>query len=69
MEYVDLIDRILPNPLNTIVVETSDEILLVDTSRKPRTGDRVLLDDDRVCTYNSSLNLVGVVYCSILLFN
>lgn len=67
MEHVDLIDRILPKPQHTIVVETPEELLLIDTSRIPRSGDTVLLSDDRVCRYEPDQATVGVAYCSIRL--
>lgn len=64
MYSVDLVDRLVPSPVNTLVIETpSGELVLVDTERTPKQGDTVLIDD-AFQPYNQG-RVSGVAYCSI----
>lgn len=65
MDHVDLVDRLVPAPLQTLVVETpTGELILVDTARPPAPGDKVLTGDT-FTTYEVGLRISGVAYCSI----
>ncbi len=66
MEYTDLIDRLIPDPLNTLIVNTpSGRMILVDTSREPREGQTVLDADDRFAKYKTGMQTIGVAYCAV----
>lgn len=65
MDHIDLIDRLIPTPAQTLVVETpKGELVLVDTERHPQTGDTVL-HDDSFTPYHAGVNASGVAYCII----
>jgi len=64
VDSVDLVDRLVPSPLHTLVIEApSGELVLVDTERTPKQGDTVLIDD-AFQVYNQG-RVSGVAYCSI----
>lgn len=66
MDHIDLVDRLVPAPAHTLVVETpKGELVLVDTSRAAKKGDTVFLDDDSFSPYQASLHAAGVAYCII----
>lgn len=66
MEYIDLVERLVPSPLTTVVViETPNTLVLVDCARTPREGDTVMLQDNSLRVYPSITVPVGVAYCSI----
>ena len=65
MDHIDLVDRLVPAPLQTLVIETpTGELVLVDTARRPKPGDTVL-SDDAFIAYKADVPVSGVVYCSI----
>ena len=64
MESIDLVERLIPDPSQTLVIETpTGEMVLVDTGRTPRPGDQVLINDT-FSTYREG-RAAGVAYCSI----
>lgn len=66
MDHVDLVERLVPFPMQTLVVETpTGEIVLVDTRRPPARGDTVFTKEDLFATYEPELKVSGVAYCSI----
>lgn len=66
MDHVDLVERLIPNPLQTLVIETpTGELVLVDTARIPMPGDTVLNGDNTFTSYEAGLRVSGVAYCSI----
>jgi len=65
MERIDLIDRLLPAPSHTLVVETpKGELILVSTERKPKRGDTVFVDE-AFKKYRRGAAITGVAYCVI----
>lgn len=65
MDHIDLVERLVPAPSHTLVVETpAGEIVLVDTERPPAPGDTVL-SDEAFSAYMPGLSISGVVYCLI----
>ena len=65
MDHIDLVSRLVPSPKNTIVVEIANELFLVDIARTPKENDTVLLADNTLRRYETSLICLGVVYCAI----
>lgn len=65
MDRIDLVDRILPLPAQTIAVETPEgNLVLVDTERPPGPGNTVLVEDSFMA-YEPDMNVSGVAYCLI----
>ena len=62
---IDLVERILPSPTTTIVVEVADTLYLVDTFKSPRLSDTVFSADGRIRLHDPTLPAVGVAYCVI----
>lgn len=65
---IDLISEIVPINKSVIVVKQDEELYLVDTDRKPKAADTVLLPDGKVHIYDpASMNgsAQGVVYAAI----
>lgn len=65
MERIDLIDRLVPSPRNTVVVQVENDLYLIDTERKPAARDIVLMADKTVGVYDAAATTVGVAYCLI----
>ena len=65
MDHIDLVSLLVPTPQSTIVVETAEELFLVDVARKPKETDTVLLPDYTLTRYRAALVCLGVAYCSI----
>lgn len=65
MDSMDLIDRLVPSPQTTIVIETDSGLYLVDTKRAPKARDTVLSSDSRLQAYDASQPVFGVAYCLI----
>lgn len=65
MDNIDLVDRLIPSPKTTIVIETDSGLYLVDTERAPKASDTVLGKDDNLSLYDASQPVFGVAYCSI----
>ena len=65
MDTIDLVDRLIPSPQTTIVIETDSGLYLVDTERAPKASDTVLSSDSRLRPYDASQPVFGVAYCSI----
>lgn len=65
MDNIDLVDRLIPSPQSTIVIETDSGLYLVDTKRAPKALDTVLTSNDRLLPYDASQPVFGVAYCTI----
>lgn len=64
MDSIDLVDRLVPSPQQTVVIETpTGELVLVDTDRTPKSGDKVLIEN--VFSVYKEGRVSGVAYCSI----
>lgn len=64
MDSIDLVERLVPSPSHTLVIETpTGELVLVDTDRAPKSGDKVLIDD--AFSVYAEGRVSGVAYCSI----
>lgn len=65
MEHIDLVDRVIPAPAQTLVVETpKGELILVDTALQPKPGHTVLIGDTFMA-YQPGTQPDGVAYCAI----
>jgi len=65
VDHLDLVDRLVPCPAQTLVVETpAGELVLVDTKRPPAQGDTVFAED-AFRPYEVGLDVSGVAYCTI----
>lgn len=65
MDRLDLIDRLVPSPAQTLVIETpKGELVLVCKDRLPKVGDTVLADDTFM-PYQAGLAVSGVAYAVI----
>lgn len=65
MDHLDLVERLVPAPTRTLVVETpAGELVLVDTERSPVPGDTILADEE-FSAYHPGLHISGVAYCLI----
>jgi hypothetical protein len=65
MNSIDLVERLVPHPQHTLVIETGSDLYLVDTERAPAASDTVLGKDDAIQTYDASQPVFGVAYCVI----
>ena len=65
MDHVDLVDRIIPAPTHTVVIETpTGGLVLVDTKRTPKPGDTIL-SNDAFMPFEKGVFVTGVAYCLI----
>ena len=67
MEHLDLVERLVPEPTRTLVVETpTGDLVLIDTARPPTKGDTVFTDHV-FSKYEASLAgfVTGVAYCIV----